>query len=84
MAPTRVWELDAGKPKYQVLRFQMIAEMRSAKTMANPAAEPTLSTNSTGRRVVTLKATAPLEVSTPRRFQQPDHTTALFALRDWV
>src|ERR1700685_57831 len=76
MAPTSVCELEAGSPRYQVPRFQMIAEISSAKTIANPAPEPTLSTSSTGRSASTPNATAPLEVSTPIRFQQPDQMTA--------
>src|SRR5579862_9313223 len=48
MAPTSVCELDAGSPKYQVPRFQIIAEINSANTMAKPAPEPTLRTSSTG------------------------------------
>ena len=35
--PIRVCELDAGSPNDQVPRFQMIAAIRSAKTMAKPA-----------------------------------------------
>src|SRR5579862_634784 len=69
MAPIKVCELDAGRPRYHVPRFQMIAENSSANTIANPAPEPTLSTNSTGRSASTPKATAPVEVSTPIRFQ---------------
>src|SRR6202011_3015339 len=66
--PINVWELETGRPKYQVPTFQMIAEINSAKTMANPAPEPTLSTNSTGSNATMPKATAPLELSTPIRF----------------
>src|ERR1700730_2974088 len=43
---------------------------------SNPAPEPTFKTSSTGRRANTPKATAPLEVSTPIRFQHPDQITA--------
>src|ERR1700683_829678 len=76
MAPISVCELEAGSPKYQVPTFQMMAEINSAKTIAKPAAEPTLITSSTGSRATTLNAIPPEEVSTPIRFQQPDQTTA--------
>ena len=84
MEPISVWELEAGSPKYQVPRFQMIAEISSANTMANPAPDPTLMTSSTGSSERMPNATAPDEVSTPIRFQQPDQTTATVGLRVWV
>jgi hypothetical protein len=76
MEPIRVCELEAGKPKYHVPTFQMMAETSSAKTIAKPALEPTFKTNSTGNSETTEKATRPVEVSTPIRFQSPDQTTA--------
>src|ERR1700742_5218342 len=60
----RVWELEAGKPRYQVPKFQTMAETKSANTIANPAPDPTLITNSTGSNATMPKATAPDEVST--------------------
>jgi len=48
--PMSVWELEAGSPKYHVPRFQTIAEISRAKTMANPDPDPTLRTNSTGNK----------------------------------
>jgi hypothetical protein len=39
--PISVWELEAGRPKYQVPRFQMIAAIKRAKTIAKPALLPT-------------------------------------------
>src|SRR5580704_18204318 len=74
--PISACELDAGSPRYHVPRFQRIAEIRSAKTIAKPAPEPTLSTSSTGNSARTPNATPPEEVSTPIKFQQPDQTTA--------
>ena len=79
-----VCELEAGRPNHQVLRFQRIAAMSSAKTMANPAPELTCRINSTGSSVMTVKATVPLEVSTPARLHIPDHTTAMFGSSEWV
>ncbi len=52
--------------------------------MAKPAAEPTCRISSTGSSETMPKATAPVEVSTPRKFQQPDQTTAKCAGREWV
>src|ERR1700693_3173199 len=84
MEPISACELEAGKPRYQVPRFQTMAAIRSANTMANPAPDPTLSTNSTGSKESTPNATAPFDVKTPIRFQQPDQTTATIGLRLWV
>ena len=84
IAPTSVCELDAGNPKYQVPRFQMIADSNNAKTVAKPAIEPMFKTSSVGNSATTPKATAPDEVSTPIRFQQPDQTTATIGFQVWV
>ena len=81
--PMSVCELEAGRPRYHVPRFQMMAETSSAKTIANPAAEPTWSTSSTGSNATMLNATSPLEVSTPMRFQMPDHITAILLRLEW-
>jgi len=82
--PISVCELEAGMPTHHVPRFQMIAAMSSANTIAKPAAEPTWRISSTGNSETMPKATAPLEASTPSRFQQPDHTTAIWAGRACV
>ena len=73
--PIKLCELEAGRPRYQVPRFQTMAEINRANTMANPAPEPTLMTSSTGSRLMTPKATAPEEVSTPARLHnaRPNH-----------
>ena len=52
MEPTMVWELEAGRPNHQVLRFQMMAAISSAKTMAKPAPELTWRISSTGSSVM--------------------------------
>src|SRR5580704_5232821 len=82
--PISVCELDAGRPKDQVPRFQMIAAINSANTMANPALLPTWRINSTGSSETIANATRPLEVITPRKFQKPDHTTATCGSSEWV
>ena len=74
--PTSVCELDAGSPSHQVPRFQRIAAIRSAKTMAKPASEPTCRISSTGSSDTMPKATSPVEVATPRKLKNPDQTTA--------
>jgi hypothetical protein len=74
--PISVCELDEGRPRYQVPRFQTIAAISRANTMAKPAAEPTLKISSTGSSVMMLNATRPEDSSTPRKLKQPDQTTA--------
>src|SRR6202034_2995686 len=74
--PISVCELEAGKPKYQVPKFQMIAATSSANTIANPALLPTCKISSTGNSDTMPNATAPLDTSTPMKFQAPDQTTA--------
>ena len=41
MEPIKVCELEAGRPRYQVPKFQMMAEINSEKIMAKPGAEAT-------------------------------------------
>ena len=82
--PISVCELDAGRPKYHVPRFQMMAATSSANTMAKPALLPTCRMSSTGRSEMIPNATSPLEKRTPRKFQNPDHTTAICGSSEWV
>ncbi len=49
-----VCELEAGIPAYQVAKFQTSAETNSAKTIANPAADPAWMTSSTGSNATML------------------------------
>src|SRR6516165_7253932 len=77
--PIKVCELEAGRPRYQVPRFQMMAEINSAKTIANPAELPTCRISATGNREMMPKATAPLDRRTPRKLKLPDQTTAISA-----
>ena len=82
--PISVCELEAGRPRYQVPTFQMIADTSSENTIANPAPEPTLITSSTGSKATMPNATAPEEVRTPIRFHMPDHTTATGGFNELV
>src|SRR5262249_61398405 len=82
--PISVCELDEGRPKYQVPRFQMIAAVSSANTIAKPAVVPTCRINSTGRSDTMLNATVPAETMTPAKFQKPDQTSATGALSECV
>src|ERR1700722_16492987 len=82
--PIRVCELEAGNPKYQVPRFQMIAATNNANTIAKPAWLPTCRISSTGSSDTIPNATAPLETSTPIKFHIPDQTTATWGSREWV
>ena len=74
--PMSVCEDDAGSPSHHVPRFQMIAAISRAKTIAKPALEPTCRMSSTGSREMMPNATVPLENSTPRKLKNPDQTTA--------
>ena len=82
--PIKVCELDEGRPKYHVPRFQMIAAMSNANTIAKPPLLPTCKISSTGSSCRMPNATAPLEVSTPRKFQVPDQTTAKLGASECV
>jgi hypothetical protein len=82
--PISVCELDAGMPRYHVPRFQMIAAISSANTMAKPAALPTCKISSTGSSDTMPNATAPDESTTPRKLKKPDQTTATGAGMEWV
>src|SRR5262245_50101300 len=82
--PISVCELDDGRPKYQVPRFQMIAAVSNANTIANPAPLPTCRISSTGSSEMIPKATAPVDVTTPRKFQKPDQTTATWGVSECV
>jgi hypothetical protein len=46
--PMRVCEEEAGSPSAHVPRFQMMAAISNANTIAKPAPEPTGRINSTG------------------------------------
>src|SRR5215831_8359946 len=74
--PISVCELEAGSPSHQVPRFQMIAADSKANTIAYPAPLPTCRISSTGKRDTIAKATAPVDSTTPAKFQNPDHATA--------
>ena len=80
MEPTIVCELEAGSPKYHVPRFQIMAAINRANTMAKPAPLPTCRINSTGSSVMMVNATAPVETRTPIKFHVPDQTTAIVRL----
>ena len=68
--PISVCELEAGRPRYQVPRFQMIAAISSANTIANPAELPTCRISSTGSSEMMPNATAPLDSRTPEEIEQ--------------
>jgi hypothetical protein len=74
--PINECELETGRPRYQVPRFQRSAETSSEKTMEKPGAELTFVTNSTGSKLTIAKATVPDEIKTPMKFYRPDQMTA--------
>src|SRR3954471_20606880 len=82
--PISVCELDDGSPKYQVPRFQMIAAVSRANTIAKPAPLPTCRINSTGSSEMMPNATPPVDTNTPMKFQMPDQTTAMCGSSEWV
>jgi hypothetical protein len=77
--PISVCDEEAGNPNHQVPRFQMMAAMSNANTMAKPAPLPTCRINSTGSSEMMPNATAPEDSSTPRKLKKPDQTTAKLA-----
>ncbi len=84
IAPINVCELDAGKLRYQVPRFQTIAAVKRARTIAMPVPDPIETRSSTGRRCTMLKATAVPPRWTPMKLQMPDNTTAVRGRSDLV
>ena len=72
-----VWDEDAGKPNHQVPKFQIMAAINNANTIANPDDEPTCRINSTGNKDMMPNATKPLENNTPKKLKNPDQTTAI-------
>lgn len=73
MAPISVWELDAGNPKYQVPRFQIIAASNMEKTIARPCAEPMLSRRSVGSICTMAYATLRPPSKTPKKVKHRRH-----------
>jgi len=82
--PMRAWELLAGRPRYQVAKFQMIAANKSASTIASPRPVLMFTSRSTGNRCTMLKATPIPPAWTPMKFHSPDETTAGVGLRALV
>ena len=75
--PIRYAKNSPAMPSAQVPRFQTIAAISSEKTMAYPGAAADLQNQlDRQQRNDTVNATAPVDVSTPIRFQVPDQTTA--------
>src|SRR5262249_19096886 len=82
--PINACELEAGRPKYHVPKFQMMAASKSDNTISRPAFLPMLINRSTGTRCTMLKATAAAPSKTPRKFISPDQSTAPHGLSDLV
>ena len=76
MAPISVWELDAGRPKYQVPRFQIIAASNMENTMARPCDDPILSSRSVGSICTMAYATLRPPSKTPKKLNTAAMTTA--------
>ena len=61
-----------------------MAAISSAKTIAKPPFPPTCRINSTGNKETMANATAPVDVTTPKKFQKPDQTTAMLGSNECV
>jgi hypothetical protein len=84
MEPMRVCELDAGMPRYQVPRFQMIAESSKERMVAMPMPEPPATTRSSGRSLMMPIATEMPPMSTPLKLKNAETSTAVVGLSAWV
>lgn len=74
-----VCELDAGSPRYQVPKFQIIAAIRRARTADTPNAIPELAILSSGRSFMMAIATPVPPRTTPRKLKNAASMTAFFA-----
>ena len=82
--PIRVCELEAGRPRYQVPRFQMMAAISSANTMAKPALRADLQDQFDRQQRDDAEGDRARGESTPRKLKKPDHITANSAGSEWV
>ena len=83
--PISVCEDDAGRPSHQVPRFQMIAAISSANTMAKPALRADLQDQLDRQQRDDAEGDrAARTSSTPRKLKKPDQTTANSAGSEWV
>jgi hypothetical protein len=79
-----VCELDAGMARYQVPRFQMIDERRSADMTAIPYHIGSAVICSIGRRWMIPIATAVTPIATPRKLKKAAIITDFFGEREFV
>ena len=84
MAPMSVCELDAGSPRYQVPRFQRMAERSRASTIASPAPAPLETRSSTGKSFMMPMATPMPPRKTPVKLHTPERITATRGLSEFV
>lgn len=82
--PMSVWELDAGRPRCEVPRFQTMAESSSARMVAMPVPEPAATTRSSGSSLMIPMATEMPPMSTPVKLKNAESTTAAVGLSAWV
>jgi hypothetical protein len=82
--PISVCELDAGMARYQVPKFQMIDERRSAEMTATPYPVGSAMMWSTGRRWMIPIATAVPPIATPRKLKKAAIITDFFGERELV
>ena len=77
MEPIRVWELDAGMPKYQVPRFQTMAENSRENTMIRPWVESMPKQQIDGQQVNDGIGHPNPPSMTPAKLNRPEATTAI-------
>jgi hypothetical protein len=80
--PIKVWELEAGSPRYQVPAFHKIAVMRRERTTHIPKALHCFAIISRGRRWIIPIATVIPQSVTQTKFITAASITALLGLRE--
>ena len=79
----RVCELDAGMPRYQVPKFQMIAAMRSERTAHIPNAILECAILSRGRSFMIPIATPVPPTTTQRKLKNAASATAFLGASEF-
>src|SRR5262249_47028285 len=74
--PISVCELETGRPRHQVARFQITPDNKSEITMTMARLDALSIKRSTGSRLTMLKATAVPPSRTPRKLQTAEYRTA--------
>lgn len=81
--PISVCELDAGSPRYQVPKFQIIAAMRSESTTQTQNTMLELPIFSSGRSFMIHIATPVPPMITPKKLKNAANMTAFFGVSEF-